>query len=178
MTSASPSHLQFDYLLSMSTIHLFLDDASLANRTWNGFYTYVVLDKASSLAKVNSRMQDVTARYYIPTGETREQIIADRQLNLQPDFRYPPPFEVRKEMWPNSDITYVRIFSLAALFILLVAAVNFINLYTAQAFGRMKEIGMRKVVGATRKQLIAQFLENRYLRPFSQQYSPCCYSNL
>ncbi|PSL20306.1 ABC transporter permease [Chitinophaga ginsengisoli] len=153
-----PSHLQFDYLVSMATIHRYIDDQSLANRTWNGFYTYVVLDKASSLPKVRSRLTDLTVKFYLPIGETREDIIADRLIALQPVKDIHLHSKLEKEMGLNSDITYVRIFSLAALFILLVAAVNFINLYTAQAFGRMKEIGMRKVVGATKKQVIRQFL--------------------
>ncbi|SDH01189.1 ABC transporter permease [Chitinophaga filiformis] len=153
-----PSHLQFDYLLSMATIHHHQSDESLANRTWNGFYTYAVLDKAASLPKVQSRLTDFTVKFYLPIGETREEIIADRLVALQPVTAIHLHSKLEKEMGQNSDITYVRIFSLAALFILLVAAVNFINLYTAQAFGRMKEIGMRKVVGATKKQVIIQFL--------------------
>lgn len=153
-----PSHLQFDYLLSMATIHRYLDDQSLANRTWNGFYTYIVLDKAGSLSKIRSRLNDLTVKYYLPTGETRSEILSDREIVLQPITAIHLHSKLEKEMAPNSDISYVRIFSLAALFILLVAAVNFINLYTAQAFGRMKEIGMRKVVGATKKQVITQFL--------------------
>ncbi|PWV55731.1 FtsX-like permease family protein [Chitinophaga sp. S165] len=153
-----PSHLHFDYLLSMATIHRYVDDQSLANRTWNGFYTYVVLDKAGSLSKIRSRMNDFLLKYYLPIGETREEILSKRDVVLQPITDIHLHSRLEKEMAPNSDISYVRIFSLAALFILLVAAVNFINLYTAQAFGRMKEIGMRKVVGATKKQVIMQFL--------------------
>ncbi|MCF6407595.1 ABC transporter permease [Chitinophaga filiformis] len=153
-----PSHLQFDYLLSMATIRHHQNDQSLANRTWNGFYTYVVLDKAASFEKVRSRLNDLTVKFFLPTGETREEILADREIGLQPITDIHLHSKLEKEMAPNSDITYVRIFSLAALFILLIAAVNFINLYTAQAFGRMKEIGMRKVVGATRQQVIIQIL--------------------
>jgi len=118
-----PSHLQFDYLLSMATIHHYLSDEALANRTWNGFYTYVVLDKASSLQKVQSRLTDFTVKFYLPIGESREDIMADRLLALQPVTDIHLHSKLEKEMGPNSDITYVRIFSLAALFILLVAAV-------------------------------------------------------
>jgi len=61
-------------------------------------------------------------------------------------------------MGPNSDIAYVYIFSAIALFLLVIAGVNFVNISTAQAFKRMKEIGVRKVMGAQKIQLIRQFL--------------------
>lgn len=153
-----PTHLRFDYLLSMSTIHHFLDERSLANKTWNGFYTYILLDKPTAAKKVEAGLRDFTAKFYEESNTTREQILADREVNIQPITSIHLHSRLEKEMYPNSDVTYVKIFSLAALFILLVAAVNFINLYTAQAFGRMREIGMRKVIGATYRQVVAQFL--------------------
>ncbi|MEO7962061.1 MAG: FtsX-like permease family protein, partial [Ginsengibacter sp.] len=70
------------------------------------------------------------------------------------------------EMSANSDITYIYIFSFAAFFILLLAAVNFINISISQSFTREKEIGLRKVVGATKPQLIKQFLLESFLTTF------------
>ncbi|MCO6479133.1 MAG: FtsX-like permease family protein, partial [Phaeodactylibacter sp.] len=64
----------------------------------------------------------------------------------------------QREMRPNGSLLYVRIFALAGLFILLIACVNYINLYTAQSFRRSKEVGVRKVMGAGRRQLARQFL--------------------
>lgn len=155
---AFPSHLKFDYLISMPTIQRYVDEQSLANRTWNGFYSYIMLNKASSQRQVESRLTDFTAKYYATTGESRATILSEREIKLQAITDIHLYSKLEKEMGPNSDIIYVRIFSIAALFILLVAAVNFINLYTTQAFSRMKEIGMRKVAGATGKQVVFQFL--------------------
>jgi putative ABC transport system permease protein len=153
-----PSHLQFDYLLSMSTIHRYLDDQSLSNRTWNAFYTYILPDNAAAVQKIRTGLKDFTAKYYEENGKSAAEILADRQLDIQPVTDIHLYSHLEKEMSLNSNATYVKIFSLAALFILLVAAVNFINLYTAQAFSRMKEVGMRKVIGATYRQVITQFL--------------------
>ena len=61
-------------------------------------------------------------------------------------------------MGPNSDIAYIYIFSFTAVLILVIAGVNFVNLTTAQALKRMKEVGIRKVLGAQKRQLVKQFL--------------------
>jgi putative ABC transport system permease protein len=62
------------------------------------------------------------------------------------------------EMSPNSDISYIYTFSVIAIFILLIACINFMNLTTARSAKRAKEVGIRKVHGAVRKQLIMQFI--------------------
>jgi putative ABC transport system permease protein len=158
-----PSHLQFDYLVSMATISKYLDQRSQENRSWSAFYTYVLLDKARSAATVQPKLSRFMVKYYEATGETKQEILSTRKLLLQPITSIHLHSKLEKEMAANSDIAYVYIFSIAALFILLVAAVNFINISTAQAFNRMKEIGLRKVVGATRPQLVRQFLGESFL---------------
>jgi putative ABC transport system permease protein len=70
------------------------------------------------------------------------------------------------EFESNSDITYVYIFSVVAVFILLIACVNFMNLSTARSSNRAKEVGIRKVAGSTRPALIAQFLMESVLTSF------------
>src|SRR6202034_273586 len=63
-------------------------------------------------------------------------------------------------------ITYVRLFSIIAIFILVIACINFMNLSTARASGRMKEVGIRKVIGARRSSLILQFMGESVLMAF------------
>jgi putative ABC transport system permease protein len=160
------SHLKFDYLISMPTIKNYQDDGALSSRGWSGFYTYVLLKENLSLATLSPKLEEFMVGFYSLNGETREETLAARRLRLQPITDIHLRSKLEKEMYPNSDITYVYIFSVAAFFILLLAAVNFINISTAQSFGRVKEIGVRKVMGAKRGQLIQQFLMDALLTSF------------
>lgn len=153
-----PTHLSFDYLISMATIYKEPVQNRLKNRTWSGFYNFVMLHKNSTKLEVETKIPDFMIKYYQANGEKRQEILKTRKVYLQPitDIHLHSHFE--KEMGPNSDILYVYIFSVVALLILLVASVNFINMATAQAFNRMKEVGVRKVLGARKLELIKQFL--------------------
>lgn len=153
-----PTHFQFDYLVSMPTIERYLDKQSMENTGWSGFYNYVLLRKDATAAQVEAALPAFTAKFYAPSGDSEEKILATNHLHLQPIRDIHLHSKLEKEMYPNSDITYIYIFAVAAIFILLVATVNFVNISTALAFNRMKEIGLRKVVGGTRGQLLRQFL--------------------
>ena len=153
-----PSHFQFDYLVSMPTIERYIDKQSMENIGWAGFYNYVLLRKDATPAQVEAALPAFATKFYAPSGDSEEKILATQHLHLQPIRDIHLHSKLEKEMYPNSDITYIYIFAVAAIFILLVATVNFINISTALAFNRMKEIGLRKVVGGTRGQLLRQFL--------------------
>ncbi|HMF73365.1 MAG TPA: ABC transporter permease [Flavitalea sp.] len=160
---SNPTHLQFDYLLSMSTIQHYQDQESLERLTWNGFYTYVLLKDKHQKTAVESRFPEFILKFYAPTGQTKQEILSSRKLHLQPITDIHLHSKLEKEMGANSDITYVYIFSVAAFFILLIASVNFVNIFTAHALKRIKEVGVRKVIGATRIQVITQFLGEAFL---------------
>jgi len=153
-----PSHFEFDYLVSLPTLERYLDQRMMENIGWSGFYNYVLLRKDASPAQVEAALPAFAAKFYAPSGDSEQKILATRHLHLQPIGDIHLHSKLEKEMNPNSDITYIYIFAVAAIFILLVATVNFINISTALAFNRMKEIGLRKVVGGTRGQLLRQFL--------------------
>ena len=153
-----PTHLQFDYLISMSTYYKYTNKNDLTNWRWNGFYNYVLLNPNASRSAIESRIPEFMVNFFEAKGETRNEILKTRNTLLQPITDIHLHSKLEKEMGPNSDITYVYVFSIAALFILLVASVNFINMATAQAFNRMKEVGVRKVLGARKGQLVNQFL--------------------
>ncbi|UCH92698.1 MAG: ABC transporter permease, partial [Candidatus Aminicenantes bacterium] len=155
------THLKFDYLLSMSTFYRRMiragNERLLNSVGWNALYTYILIHNNQTRENVEAKLPDFTAKYFANRG-TREEVLANTALHLQPIKEIHLHSNLEKEMNPNSRIEYIYIFSIIALFILLIAGVNFINISTAQAFKRIKEVGVRKVVGARRQQLVIQFL--------------------
>jgi len=143
------SHFMFTYLLSMSSYqHPDKDDWL----RWNQYYTYLLVRNGSSIEEIPSKMSAILLK----------NLGADYANNytpfLQPLTSIHLHSHLFREMNPNSDVTYIYVFSSIAILILLISAANFINLTTAQASTRAKEIGVRKVSGAYRQQLIYQFL--------------------
>lgn len=146
------THLRFDILISFSSMMPHIGDGS-ENWAWPVFYTYVELAPNTSADALQAKLPEFTARRL---GENNEgeyrmrfflQPITDIHLNSQ----------MANELSPNSNKRLVGFLSLIAAFILIVAWINYINLSTAKALERSKEVGVRKTVGATRKQLIIQF---------------------
>ncbi len=156
------SHLHFDFLASMSS-YAFVDQQGWLN---NNFYTYLLLRKGASEKEFEAKLPGMVEKYVKPvienflntswddlkkSGATYEfilQRVTDIHLNSN----------LVAEIEPNSDITYIYIFSLIAGGILLIACINFTNLATARSANRLKEIGVRKTLGSSRNQLIKQFL--------------------
>jgi len=156
------THLQIDYLVSMSTLYTFLSERARNSREWKHFYTYVLLNKNATLEQADAKVPDFMANFHAEFG-TREEILARGRMQFQPITDIHLHSHLEQEMHPNSDIAYVYIFLVIAVFILLIAAVNFVNISTSQAFRRMKEVGVRKVFGADRRQLTQQFLGESFV---------------
>jgi putative ABC transport system permease protein len=157
------SHFTFDCLVSRST----LGDINKNNSSWvenyerNWFncdsYTYIMLmdnsDGKGFQAKANKFLNKETEDLKKATGMWMN-------VDLQPiaDIHLHPFTDHEMKGTQHGDILYVYIFSATAILILLIACCNFINLSTARSLNRSKEIGLRKVIGARRSQLILQFL--------------------
>ncbi len=161
------THLKFDYLVSMRTFYRMMISSGnqlwLEARGWAHFFTYCLLGENQTLKQAEAKMPDFMTHFYGGQGSTPEEILSRSRLNLQPITDIHLHSHLEQEMGPNSDIAYVYIFSAIAVFLLVIAAVNFINIATALAFQRMKEVGMRKVMGARRGQLIRQFLGEAFI---------------
>ncbi len=157
------THLQFDYLISMSTFNKYTNRNLLESRSWAGFYNYVLLNEQVSRSEVESAIPEFMVKFYEAKGENRSEILAGRKIHLQPVTAIHLHSDLEKEMGANGNLLYVYILTIAALFTLLIASVNFINMATAQAFNRLKEVGVRKVAGARTGQLFRQFLGEAFL---------------
>lgn len=151
----SNSHLKFDYLISMPTFYWYTGEGVDSRRGWMIMYSYAVFEPGTH-DRVLTRMPDFIRKYYHGDPEIDQKVEsrAWRLMSLK-DIHLHSNFE--KEMHPNSSIIYVYIFIAVELLILIVASANFMSLFTTQALRRMKEVGMRKVMGARPGQLVGQF---------------------
>ncbi|HUZ58539.1 MAG TPA: ABC transporter permease [Hanamia sp.] len=163
------SHFHFDAFLSLTSWHL-------TRQTWSnlGFYTYILLNKNTDPQKLESKFPQLVAEHVVPEIQhdmgvslaEAQKSINTFEFSLQPLTKIHLYSHTKYELEPNGDIQYVYIFSALALFILLLACVNFTNLSTARAVKRAREVGIRKVMGSLKKQLIIQFLTESVLLTF------------
>lgn len=156
------SHIAFDFLLSMKGLEESRDGAWLNNN----FNTYLLLKPGADVAKVDAKLPGIVRKYIGGQIQTAVHMSYDQlekggsyfRLNLTPLKDIHLTSNRIAELQPNGNIQYIYIFSIVAIFILLIACVNFMNLSTARSSNRAREVGVRKVLGSPRKYLIAQFL--------------------
>jgi putative ABC transport system permease protein len=157
------THFHFDILLSMES----LEESRDANWGSQNFQTYILLRQDADPSALEAKFPQMLEKYMWPQfaqilGITVEEIHKSTDMwakfYLQPLKRIHLHSDLLAELGPNNDIRYIYIFSAIALFILIIASINFMNLSTARAAGRAKEVGLRKVLGSQRRQLIFQYL--------------------
>jgi putative ABC transport system permease protein len=141
------SHFHFDYLVSFRK----QPGQSNIDNNWQGYndYTYVKTRPGTNTAGFVKKIQDLFNR------NVEKKISV---FYVQPIKDIHLTSHLKWELEPNGDKQYVYIFTIIGIFIILIAAINYINLATAKASVRAKEIGVRKVIGALRNSLINQFL--------------------
>ncbi len=146
------SHFHADFLGSFKTYEAVVGDRELQSWSSNNYATYLLMAEGYDINRLKSQLDPFIDRHMSEGRSERTK------LELQPLTDIHLYSHLDSEIEANSDITYVYVFSIIALFILLIACVNFMNLATARSAGRAKEVGLRKVIGAQRPQLIRQFL--------------------
>ncbi len=145
------SHLQFDYIVSHATTVAEKKDSYMIGNwnVWN-YATYVELTDSQAKSQVEEKFPAFLARQGQEAGSDEFFLQPIRDIHLKS--------QIRGERATNNQIQYVYLFMSIALIILLIACINYMNLVTARSMTRAKEIGIRKVAGANRRQLSKQFL--------------------
>ncbi|WP_419800875.1 ABC transporter permease [Mucilaginibacter sp.] len=164
------SHFHFDLFGSMQS----LPEAKAPTWMSSGFFTYLLLKKDFDYKKLEAKLPGMVEKYMGPQiaqsmGMSLSQFRTkgnDLGFALQPLTDIHLHSNSNYEFEPGGDIKCVYIFGAVALFVLLIACINFINLSTAGASKRAKEVGVRKVLGSDKSQLIKQFLLESVLLTF------------
>lgn len=163
------SHFHFDLFASME------GNEDAKNQRWmNGSYTsYLLLEDGTELAQFEAKLPAIVEKYMgsqlnDALGMTYEEFLESGNevgLYVQPltDIHLYSDFTGTGDFEAGGDINTIYMFAAIALFMLLIACINFINLSTAGASKRVKEIGMRKVLGSKKRQLIFQFLTESFI---------------
>ncbi len=148
------SHFTFDMLCSYETLY---DTGREIMEEWFNFidYTYLLLPVGFDYRILENKFPALVDKYL---GSTLKAMGGEIKFFLQPLTSIHLHSNLENEIRANSSITYIYIFSAIGIFILCIACINFMNLATARSATRAKEVGLRKVVGAMRKELIWQFL--------------------
>jgi putative ABC transport system permease protein len=158
------SHFHYDMLMSSSTFpELLYDQEWTANR----FISYLLLRPGTSASELDKKLGEFTRKYM--GAEKFDEWVAKGnywEYYLQPLTSIHLNSDLNGEFEANGNETYVYIFSLVSVFVLLIASINFMNLSTAKSSLRTKEVGIRKVVGSSRARLIVQFLSESVLMSF------------
>jgi ABC-type antimicrobial peptide transport system permease subunit len=152
----SNTSMDFDFIL---THDLLVNDLWTNGQKWynEGPNTYLLLKKGTDIAAFDAKIEDFIKKYFPQTNF---------KLSVRPYSSAYLYGRYENGVQAGGRIEYVRIFSIVAIFILVIACINFMNLSTAKASRRAKEVGIKKVMGSTRSGLVYQFLGEAILTTF------------
>lgn len=160
------SHFRTDFFVSMLS-----DNYPWGSWLSHNHHTYILLKPGVNAATFDANFENVIKKYVGPRARQALNISLDEFRKSSNRIRYwlIPLTDIHLyskqtiELAPNSDIQYVYTFSAVAVFILLIACINFMNLATARSANRAREVGVRKVLGSERQQLMSQFITESIL---------------
>jgi len=148
------THMKIDALLSFSSLNKLWNDP-IASWQWDGFLTYIVLDE-----KIDAKTFEEKLPAYVQkkVGEEMKKFNAGMTFHLQPISDIHLDSDFIGEFKPNGNRQSTYFLSIVAVLILITAWINYVNLATAKSIERAREVGVRKVMGGFRSQLVQQFL--------------------
>ena len=159
------SHIRYDMLISMSTLLRGDQGDRVGQNNWGSFnnFTYVLLKPGTSVQALNKKLADVNKKFVEPIFN---QFNVKMRYDLQEITSIHLHSKLQFEPEELGSMSYIWIFSSVAFFMLLIACINYMNLTTARSARRAKEIGIRKVTGSSKRQLVLQFLSESLLTSF------------
>lgn len=164
------SHFRFDFFFSMNSLSY-----NWGNYIAQEFHTYLLLKEGTDYKEFEKKFVEYNEKYAFPYAAEHLHIQSEEDFEKAGNklvFSLIPIEDIHlyskraHELSPTGTVQYVYIFSAVALVILLIACVNFMNLTTARSANRAKEVGIRKVLGTERKNLVFQFLTESILMSF------------
>ncbi|MCF8356227.1 MAG: ABC transporter permease, partial [Melioribacteraceae bacterium] len=145
------THLKPNILVSYKTKEI-IDPVEQPWNSWGEAFTYVLLNNKSEAGKLKENINSIFAKH------TNEHFAKMFTFHIEPLPDIYLKSEMNGDLIEHGNLSYVYLFSSIAILVFIIACLNFINLSTARSFHRSKEVGVRKVLGANRTQLIRQFL--------------------
>jgi len=155
-------HLKINYIIPLSARQIPAE--RMQSWQWQQFYTYVKLKEGANVKTLQASFQELIKQKAHPVTKVSGFTYLPFFQPLTAIHLYSSSFKF--EMAVRGNITYVRALTIIALFILLIACFNFVNLATAKSLQRAKEVGVRKSIGASRGQLMQQFIGETVLLSF------------
>lgn len=149
------SHMKFDLLYSFETYVKYTSERSRTAWQWDGFLNYIVLQEGTDPKVLEAKFPDWILQR---EGEELAQYNAGMKFSLQPLTDIHLTSNFRGEIKPTGDKTATFFLLIIGMFVLVIAWINYINLTTARSINRAKEVGIRKVMGSFKSQLVHQFL--------------------
>jgi len=156
------SHFRFDFIFSMKNVRY-----PWGRITSHNFFTYLLFKQKPDIKAFDQKFKEYTNKYVLPEARQFMNVSSMEEFEkagnklvytLIPLTKIHLYSDRSFELRPSGNIQYVFIFSAVALFILVIACINFMNLTTARSANRAREVGIRKVLGTERRQLVVQFL--------------------
>jgi putative ABC transport system permease protein len=147
------SHLQFDYLVPLAAAEI--PSERMQSWGWQQFYNYVKLKPGTNVQALEAKFQPIVERETVRTSDDHKNSNHPHFQPLRQIHLYSASFKM--DLAVRGNITYVKALTIIAIFILLIACFNFVNLATAKSLQRAKEVGVRKSIGASRNQLLLQY---------------------